>query len=455
MQVTTTHRSYWRGESKAVYTGKGWEDIPPSGLVSVDGREHAELPIAQSREGARTEKVEQAVVMLREEPIPVLFGAGPIASLQALESDDPAAPVWNPEEWELVLRRPAQVASYAVVSETLVLDEEALRRTSARPGDGDAAALAPYLQLPDSLPARVRNLAEEIVSEADNDYDRAKLLETYLKETYPYTNTPDVSRQRSRDVVDAFLFEIREGYCDYYSTAFVVMARSVGLPARWVKGYATGYDPAEEERMRLTLGEYQRDPVGPGTYIVRNADAHSWAEVYFEGFGWVPFEPTAGFAIPLRHAAEEAETGPLPESGGQPETSEAGGETSGSGWKAAAAAVAGAVSLAAAGWFGWRNRERLAALWRWLRYRGATPNERIVRETHRLVRTLRRKGFRRERHETMRETFARWGLSRRDVAADLEQVLRRFEAARYGPAAGDEESYREFVELVNKIRKAI
>lgn len=457
MQVTTTHRSYWRGESKTVYTGKGWEDLPQAGHEQSlpVGAQNVDLPLSQPRDFARTETVEQSVVLLRDEPLPVLFGAGPITSLERVESEERAELVWRPDEWELVLSRPARVKAYSLVSETLVLDEEALRRASARPGDGRSDALAPYLQLPDSLPARVRQLAQEVVAGADNDYDRAKRLETYLKETYPYTNTPDVSRQRSRDVVDAFLFEIREGYCDYFSTAFVVMARSVGLPARWVKGYATGYDPVEEERMRLTLGGYRPDPVGAGTYIVRNADAHSWAEVYFEGFGWVPFEPTAGFTMPLRHAAEEAESVSLPEAGELPDVSAAGGATSGSGWAAALAAVAGAALLAAAGWSGWRNRERLAALWRWLRDRGRTPNERIVLETHRLVRSMHRKGFRRERHETMREAFARWSSSARDISAELEQVLLRFEAARYGPADGDEESYREFVELVNKIRKAI
>ncbi len=457
MQVTTTHRSYWRGETKAVYTGKGWEDAPSSGLMALDGPGNDRLlPVAPLRTGAQTETAEQKVVMLRDEPIPVLFGAGPIVSLQALESEGPAPLFWNPEEWELVFRKPAQVTSYMIVSEILVLDETALRRTSARPGGGGSAFLEPYLQLPDSLPARVRDLAEEIVAEADNDYDRAKLLEKYLKDTYPYTNTPDVSRQRSRDVVDAFLFEIREGYCDYYSTAFVVMARALGLPARWVKGYAAGYDPAEEERMRLSMGGYRPDSAGSGTYIVRNADAHSWAEVYFEGFGWVPFEPTAGFAMPLRYTAENPEHVALPEMDGLPETPATGGETPDTGPVAVAAIAVGAALLfAAGGWFGWRHRGRLASLWQWLRYRGAGPNERIVLETHRLIRSLRRKGFRRERHETMRETFVRWSSSAREISAELEQVLLRFEEARYGPADGNEESYREFMELINKIRKAI
>jgi hypothetical protein len=92
-------------------------------------------------------------------------------------------------------------------------------------------------------------------------------------------------------VVDYFVFELKAGYCDYYATSMVVMARAVGLPSRLVVGYAEGrYDP-EQER-----------------YVVSEAEAHSWVEVYFPGVGWVEFEPTAG-----RPAIERPPDVPLPE----------------------------------------------------------------------------------------------------------------------------------------------
>ena len=461
MQITTSHRSYWRGESKAVYTGKGWLDVPEPDLLRVGVPGEAgdiNLPVPQSREKANVEIVEQTVTILRDEPIPVLFGAGPVVSLQVLESSSQRGPLWNPEEWELVFFRPTRVSTYSVVSETLVLDEEALRQSTALPAGGDPGDLAVYLQLPEDLPARVRELAQQVTAEATNDYDRAKRLEAYLKENYPYTNTPDLSRQRSRDVVDAFLFEIREGFCDYYSTAFVVMARSIGLPARWVKGYATGFDPAVEELFQLTQGEYTPDPVGAGTYTVRNADAHSWAEVYFEGFGWVPFEPTSGFTMPLRVLTETETEEILPVTGEEPGSSETpgGGPVVDRGIAATAVSVAAAAALLVlAVWLAWRHRERLAAWWHRLRYRGMTPNERIVLEMHRFIRFMRRKGLRRERHETMRETFGRWGAAVGDLRGELDRVLLQFEAALYGPVAGSEENYREFAERIRNIRKAV
>ena len=77
-------------------------------------------------------------------------------------------------------------------------------------------------------------------------------------------------------MVDYFLFTAQKGYCDYYATSMVVLARAVGLPARVVIGYTSGeYDAPSAE------------------YIVRQENAHSWAEIYFSGLGWVEFEPTA------------------------------------------------------------------------------------------------------------------------------------------------------------------
>jgi hypothetical protein len=89
-----------------------------------------------------------------------------------------------------------------------------------------------------------------------------------------------------RDVVDYFIFDLQRGYCDYYATAMVVLARAAGLPARLVMGYASGtYD------------------VDTARYIITEADAHSWVEIYFPGYGWVEFEPTAG-RPPIRRPAE-------------------------------------------------------------------------------------------------------------------------------------------------------
>jgi transglutaminase-like putative cysteine protease len=131
-----------------------------------------------------------------------------------------------------------------------------------------------YLYLPSSVPERVRQLAQELTMGKVNAYDKAKAIESYLR-TYPYDlNVP--APPEGRDVADYFLFDLKKGYCDYYATAMVVLARAGGVPARFVSGYASGsYDAANAE------------------YVVRELNAHSWAEVFFPGIGWVEFEPTA------------------------------------------------------------------------------------------------------------------------------------------------------------------
>ncbi|WP_160686941.1 transglutaminase domain-containing protein [Clostridium sp. C2-6-12] len=146
---------------------------------------------------------------------------------------------------------------------------------------------ARYLQLPKELPERVSKLAGEITSSADNDYDRAKAIEAYLSKNYVYTLEPgDVPE--NRDFVDYFLFDSKQGYCTYYASAMTILVRSLGIPARYVEGYIL---PSK--------------PVSGSSYEVTNKEAHAWVEVYFEGFGWIPFEPTAPYAQSINNVPRE------------------------------------------------------------------------------------------------------------------------------------------------------
>ncbi len=131
-----------------------------------------------------------------------------------------------------------------------------------------------YLGLPQSVPERVHQLAREIVAAKPNPYDKAKAIENYLR-TYPYDLEVSAPPE-DQDVADYFLFDLKRGYCDYYATAMVVLARSSGIPARFVSGYSPGLYDAPNTR-----------------YVVRELNAHSWAEIYFPEIGWVEFEPTA------------------------------------------------------------------------------------------------------------------------------------------------------------------
>ena len=129
-----------------------------------------------------------------------------------------------------------------------------------------------YLQLP-PLDPRIQQLAEQITSGSPAAYDRAVKIERYLSSHYAYTL--DLTGPPPADPLANFLFARRAGHCEYFASAMAVMLRSVGVPAR----YATGF----------FAGEY--NDVGRD-YIIRESDAHAWVEVYFPGYGWIPFDPT-------------------------------------------------------------------------------------------------------------------------------------------------------------------
>lgn len=136
---------------------------------------------------------------------------------------------------------------------------------------------AHYLQLPSELPARVRALAKKITANAGSDYGKAAAIEQYLATTESYTFNPP-QRPAGQDLVDFFLFESQQGYCTSYATSMVVLARCIGLPARYCQGYVM---PSSANQA--------------GVYEVTNRQAHAWVEVYLEGLGWVPFEPTSAY----------------------------------------------------------------------------------------------------------------------------------------------------------------
>jgi len=176
---------------------------------------------------------------------------------------------------------------YSVVSAISAADEDSLRSAGT---DYPYWVTARYLQLPDSLPQRVRDLAETITQDKTNPYDKAAALESYLRKTIEYNELIE-SPPLDQDRVDWFLFDLQEGYCDYYSSAMVVMARATGIPARVAAGYARG--------------DYNADA---GVYRVRDHHGHAWVEIYFPRYGWIEFEPTASEAGIVRPRPPSANT---------------------------------------------------------------------------------------------------------------------------------------------------
>lgn len=132
-----------------------------------------------------------------------------------------------------------------------------------------------YLPTGDTLTARTVDLAQEIVGEETNPYLQAVLIEEWLRTNITYDESVQAP-PGGQDLVDYVLFDNRNGYCEHYSAAMTVMLRTLGVPARVAVGYAPGDWDAET-----------------GAYLYRQNNAHAWVEVFFPGYGWIPFEPTA------------------------------------------------------------------------------------------------------------------------------------------------------------------
>jgi protein-glutamine gamma-glutamyltransferase len=137
-----------------------------------------------------------------------------------------------------------------------------------------------YLGLP-ALDSRIPRLAEQITASANNNYDKARALEAYLRTHFGYTL--QMSRTVPHDPLSNFLFERKQGHCEYFASSMAVMLRTQGIPSRVVNGFRSG------EFNDLT-----------SQYVVRASNAHSWVEAYFPTYGWVAFDPTPDASLPVR-----------------------------------------------------------------------------------------------------------------------------------------------------------
>lgn len=137
-----------------------------------------------------------------------------------------------------------------------------------------------YLQVPESIHDEFKALAEKASAGQASPYDQAAAITDYLRANLQYSDTVPAPPE-GQDPIAWVLFDYKKGFCNYYASAEVLMLRSLGIPARMAVGFAEG-------------------KVQDGIYVVRNRDAHAWPEVYFPGYGWIEFEPTANQAPLVR-----------------------------------------------------------------------------------------------------------------------------------------------------------
>jgi transglutaminase-like putative cysteine protease len=185
---------------------------------------------------------------------------------------------------------------YSAVGSVSVANANELRAAST---DYPGWVTQRYLQAPADVPDRVRNLARNIVSEAQTPYDQAVLIERWLRQNIEYDEKLEAPPP-GVEASDYILFDVKRAYCNYYATAMVTMLRSLGVPARVAVGYAQGelaLDPSQTDR---------------ALYHVKASDSHMWVEVFFPDYGWVEFEPTAG-QPPIERFDPQSQTEPAPQ----------------------------------------------------------------------------------------------------------------------------------------------
>ncbi|WP_431893273.1 transglutaminaseTgpA domain-containing protein [Nonomuraea sp. bgisy101] len=188
--------------------------------------------------------------------------------------------------------------------------EASADQLDAAPKTVDPAVAERYLKLPD-LPPQIRQLAQRVVKDSKSPYEAAVNLQRFFTTTGGFTYSL-ATQGHDTDALRSFLEQTRAGYCEQFASAMAVLARSIGIPARVAIGY-TGGTKIE------------------GRWEVRTHDSHAWPELYFEGVGWLAFEPTpAGSAgqgtarVPDYSLPRPAETTPSSD----PSTSAAdGGDT--------------------------------------------------------------------------------------------------------------------------------
>jgi len=254
---------YVRGKIFTHFDGRQWSisGIRAQKIISDEGR-------FKFKDPSDIEGVNQIYTIEKDLP-PVIFAAYRPAVLQF-----PARVIKKDDTFSMAI--PAILRKGTVYS---VLSE--IREIRGRPSGGNEGYTGDevYLQLPPSIPDRVKALGGYLTRGIDDDYKKAEAIEDYLINNYRYT-LDTLLRELGDDPVDEFLFETKEGHCELFATSMAIMLRSVGVPSRLATGFfVSRYNPVT------------------GYYEVKMMDAHAWVEAYIDGYGWVTFEPTPGFDL--------------------------------------------------------------------------------------------------------------------------------------------------------------
>ncbi|MGH2537842.1 MAG: DUF4129 domain-containing transglutaminase family protein [Candidatus Promineifilaceae bacterium] len=273
---------YWQAVAYDTYTNGGWSISESEQLLHFpdDG------PLAVELTALRQEVLQTFINFVPNSG--TIYGAPELVNtdrqvfvLHQLDGAGNLAP--HGIQSRFVMR---QGERYQVVSRYSLADAASLRQASQ---DYPAWVLERYLQLPDTITPETVALAEQLTAGLNNPFDKAIAVRDYLRRNISY-NDQIPAPPDGVEPVHYILFDHQEAYCNYYASAMAVMLRSQGIPARFVGGYAQG--------------EWDQDT---NSYRVRASNSHTWVEIFFPGYGWIQFEPTA--ALPTADRPESGNAG--------------------------------------------------------------------------------------------------------------------------------------------------
>ena len=408
MVVRSPSPELWRGRSFDRYLGRGWgvSSYAQRRLQGSGSRYdlRGQVPAAAGRSVTYSVQFDAIVSGL-------IYGPGQVVSV-AMPSSQPAAfyvdrfgTVWTDYFRRVPLRM------YGATSQVVDF--------APAPGDPTVGVDPAYLEVPPQL-TRLVKLARTVAGDRKTPYDRVVALRDFLTKNYRYSLNAGAVPP-GQDAAEYFLFEQQEGYCDLFATALTLMARAAGVPARIATGYATGI--------------YDRRS---GGYVVRDQDAHAWAEVYIAGRGWAPVDVTTmrgDFVGPAPASRWRLNLGRLLHFYWFPLS----------------------VLLLMAGLGGYLLRlSRVAEAP--LRVAGEDFRGLVIGAYHRMCRELARRGLRRRPAETAGEFLARARaapdrLPR--VVPVVAALTDSYVVARYGPAAVTREDAARSHRLVRELRQGL
>lgn len=280
MSVYSDSRNYLRGNVKHTYTGNSWDNSLVAWKGSVVNQDFSKISDEDRKlyyEGS------EITITHREFTSTTLFspymptkvtlpGNYPVNqsvdSILVLKKG-----IYNDENYKIQVEKPLP---YGIL---ITLDINRKKE--------DLDLLDTYLQVPHGkITSRTKTLVKEIVKDAESDFDKARAIETYLRNNYEYDlNVSPVPE--NKEFIDYFLFEEEKGYCTYYATTMALMLRLEGIPSRYVEGYLA------------------HDLLATGVYEVKQSNAHAWVEAFIEPVGWMTFEATP--SIPIESRLEDYE----------------------------------------------------------------------------------------------------------------------------------------------------